>query len=641
MANVTLKLNPEAQAYLLAPNTNTPTLGESINSLFSNSQALNSHYYYFEQFKASGSKAVLQFTDGATRTYSGDISPTVSTDYYEEGLAWIRNVTLKTPQGIKETTLGDLTYSYTNNYGNLWIAFLGGIIRSYQLETGGKLASPLYGNLRQGFQGELQQAADGSITGTIQQLFTSAQRLLKNSITEGDFNLSSLPGGLLNISGTLHRVRDEYHDKSLFEVVDARHANGSSRVTLETLAQADFWQGDDHFQIELSDKATQALHIHSWDGDDSLVVKGGRGMLHVDAGNGDDIIRVLDSSPLVKGGSGNDTVESAFSYSLETLEDIENLTLYGSKAASATGNQLDNLLRGNSAANIIDGKAGADQMLGGAGNDTYLVDQAGDRVIEQANQGRDTVKASLSWVLSEHLENLELLGEQAIDGTGNALSNKLAGNSGNNRLDGAAGNDTLIGGAGDDTYVVDLTRKGQGVSLQDKIVEAAQQGLDTLLLRGEFDLTTHSSIRLANHLEHLDARDTGATRLHLTGNAADNSIYGNAADNLIIGGVGADILYGGAGRDTFRITSIKELGLAGRQDVILDFTRGEDLLDLKALKGYSFIATQSFSGLKQLRYEVDGNDLTLLGNASGDSQADFSIKLLGVLSLSSNDLLLS
>src|SRR5690606_32768623 len=195
------------------------------------------------------------------------------------------------------------------------------------------------------------------------------------------------------------------------------------------------------FQIELSDKATQALHIHSGDGDDSLVVKGGRGMLHVDAGNGDDIIRVLDSSPLVKGGSGNDTVESAFSYSLETLEDIENLTLYGSKAASATGNQLDNLLRGNSAANIIDGKAGADQMLGGAGNDTYLVDQAGDRVIELANQGRDTVKASLSWVLSEHLENLELLGEQAIDGTGNALSNKLAGNSGNNRLDGAAGND--------------------------------------------------------------------------------------------------------------------------------------------------------------------------------------------------------
>ena len=59
--------------------------------------------------------------------------------------------------------------------------------------------------------------------------------------------------------------------------------------------------------------------------------------------------------------------------------------------------------------------------------------------------------------------------------------------------------------------------------------------------------------------------------------------------------------------------------------MILDFTRGEDLLDLKALKalkalkGYSFIATQSFSGLKQLRYEVDGNDLTLLGNASGDS----------------------
>lgn len=63
MANVTLKLSPEAQAYLLAPNTNTPTLGESINSLFSNSQALNSHYYYFEQFKASGSKSLAWLGD--------------------------------------------------------------------------------------------------------------------------------------------------------------------------------------------------------------------------------------------------------------------------------------------------------------------------------------------------------------------------------------------------------------------------------------------------------------------------------------------------------------------------------------------------------------------------------------------------
>ena len=69
-----------------------------------------------------------------------------------------------------------------------------------------------------------------------------------------------------------------------------------------------------------------------------------------------------------------------------------------------------------------------------------------DTIVENADEGIDTVQASGTWVLANELENLTLTGTAAINGTGNAADNVLTGNSGAN---------VLTGGAGDDTYVVD------------------------------------------------------------------------------------------------------------------------------------------------------------------------------------------
>ncbi|HHP7245385.1 MAG TPA: hypothetical protein ACFE0H_11925, partial [Elainellaceae cyanobacterium] len=52
-----------------------------------------------------------------------------------------------------------------------------------------------------------------------------------------------------------------------------------------------------------------------------------------------------------------------------------------------------------------------------------------------------------------NVENLELLGESDLVGTGNDLANTITGNSGNNILNGGLGDDVLIGGGGDDTLV--------------------------------------------------------------------------------------------------------------------------------------------------------------------------------------------
>ncbi|MEQ1719439.1 MAG: calcium-binding protein, partial [Hyphomicrobium sp.] len=120
------------------------------------------------------------------------------------------------------------------------------------------------------------------------------------------------------------------------------------------------------------------------------------------------------------------------------------------------------LLIGFAGNDLLDGGTGADRMAGGLGNDIYIVDNLGDRAVELAAQGTDTVRSSVSFTLGANVEHLTLTGT-AITAFGNALNNILTGNTRANVLAGGLGNDVLNGGGGDgmsgglgnDTYVVD------------------------------------------------------------------------------------------------------------------------------------------------------------------------------------------
>ena len=97
------------------------------------------------------------------------------------------------------------------------------------------------------------------------------------------------------------------------------------------------------------------------------------------------------------------------------------------------------------------GGTGADAMSGGAGNDTYYVDDTGDSVTENPDEGTDGVVTSVSFALPDNVENLTLSGTDPINGTGNDLPNAIYGTVAPNTLTGNDGNDYLSsGGAGDD-----------------------------------------------------------------------------------------------------------------------------------------------------------------------------------------------
>ncbi|MGI0480657.1 Calx-beta domain-containing protein [Geminocystis sp. CENA526] len=225
-----------------------------------------------------------------------------------------------------------------------------------------------------------------------------------------------------------------------------------------------------------------------------------------------------------------DTLESNVTTSLPS--GVENLTLSGTANINGTGNELNNVIRGNSGNNILNGGIGADTMIGGKGNDTYYVDNRNDRVVENLNEGIDTVRSTITYTLPNHVENLTLSGTANINGRGNRLNNVIRGNSGNNILNGGIGADTMIGGKGNDTYYVD--------NRNDRVVENLNEGIDTV--RSTITYT------LPNHVEHLIL--SGSSNTNGTGNNLPNRIVGNSGNNRLNGGYGNDTLIGGAGNDT-------------------------------------------------------------------------------------------
>ena len=202
------------------------------------------------------------------------------------------------------------------------------------------------------------------------------------------------------------------------------------------------------------------------------VLDGGAGADTMAGGAGNDTYVVDNAGDMINeaASAGTDLVLSAITLTLGS--NLENLTLTGTAAISATGNALDNVLRGNAAANVLDGAAGSDTMIGGAGNDTYVVDAAGDLITELLNEGIDLVQSSITLTLGSNVENLTLTGASAIGGTGNALDNVITGNGASNALGGGAGNDTLDGGAGNDTLA--------GGTGADSYVFGRGWGLDTI-----------------------------------------------------------------------------------------------------------------------------------------------------------------
>jgi Ca2+-binding RTX toxin-like protein len=322
------------------------------------------------------------------------------------------------------------------------------------------------------------------------------------------------------------------------------------------------------------------------------------------------------------GGAGNDRI----------LGDAGNDSLLGGAGDDSLlgGDGNDGLFGGDGNDTLLGG-TDTDSLLGEAGNDIYIIDTATQTIVEALDAGTDSVMATVSWTLSENLENLTLGGTSAIHGTGNDLNNAIVGNNSANNLSGGAGNDSLvgnsgndslIGGAGDDTLDAGLGNDSLwggagnnvlngGLGNDIYFVENASDAPSEALNGGTDTVRSSLSWTLGDNLESLTLLGTAANSG--TGNALNNTLRGNSGANwlsglggndriqagtgndtliggdgvdtlygegnndVITGGVGNDVLGGGGGNDTFTYANPSE-GV----DSIIDFSAPNDTISVSA-----------------------------------------------------------
>jgi Ca2+-binding RTX toxin-like protein len=353
----------------------------------------------------------------------------------------------------------------------------------------------------------------------------------------------------------------------------------------------------------LEDTLRNVENIFSGSGADTLVgdvqanlFRGGLGQDVIDGGAGSDTAdyREKSLSVAVTLNGATDAVVRVGGVAEDTIRNVENVfggsgadTLIGDAAAnSLSGGDGNDMLYGGLGNDVVvcgggndflNGGAGDDLMDGGDGNDIFIVAAAGDTTVEGENQGTDTVRTYINWVLSDNVERLEMLGS-AAQGTGNNLKNTLVGNSVANVLSGAGGNDYMVGGAGNDTL-------------------NGGDGNDTLI----------------------------------GGSGADSLSGGVGLDKFIFQAI-SDSPVGPGVRDTIN-------GFTHAQDLI-SLSALDANLSAAGDQAFSFIGTSAFSGVAgQLRYTNYSGTVIIDADVNGDSTADMQILVAGTHWMTGTDFL--
>jgi serralysin len=327
------------------------------------------------------------------------------------------------------------------------------------------------------------------------------------------------------------------------------------------------------------------------------------------------------------GGSGNDTLDAHAATNVIVASG-------GTGDDHLTGGSANDTLNGQDGADVLTGGGGTNTMAGGAGDDIYYSSNAADTLIEQPNEGYDTLHTTATYVaLAPNIEKLQYTGTADFIGIASTTGSYVVGGHGNDYLIGRDGNDMLYGmggaanalqgGKGDDIYIIE--------SKGDSPIEFANEGHDTVL-------TTLTTYTLRANFEDLSY--SGPSAFTGTGNDLDNSIQGNVGNDHLVGlggndtlaGLGgANVLEGGTGDDLYIVTSaadsIIELANAGHdtvQTTLSSFTLSANVEDLTIQNGGgSFTGNDLANVIKVLGAASTvyggGGDDTLIGGVGNDS----------------------
>ncbi|VIO77438.1 calcium-binding protein [Bradyrhizobium ivorense] len=326
-------------------------------------------------------------------------------------------------------------------------------------------------------------------------------------------------------------------------------------------------------------------------------------------------------------GSGNDNLDAH-------AATTPIIAVGGSGDDTLTGGSGNDTLYGQDGNDILTAGGGLDTLVGGTGDDTYYSNNNPNTILEQSNEGYDTLYTTDTYVrLVNNVEKLQYTGSADFIGLGNAGDNWIQGGNGADYLIGLNGNDTLYGtgglsntlqgDTGDDTYIVE--------NPGDTLVEFANEGHDTVL-------TTLTQLTLLPNFE--DLRYSGTGNFTGTGNDADNSIRGNVGSDHLIGlggndtlddgGDGVNLLEGGKGDDLYIVGSsadtITEFANEGHdtvQTTLYSFALPSNVEDLTIQTGMGPFTGNDLANVIRVlgaasRVDASGGNDTVIGGTGND-----------------------
>ncbi|WP_201863949.1 flagellin N-terminal helical domain-containing protein [Microvirga soli] len=216
------------------------------------------------------------------------------------------------------------------------------------------------------------------------------------------------------------------------------------------------------------------------------------------------------------------------------------------------------------------------------------------------------------------------------------------------------GQNWLSGAAGTVNLVVSYDGSGSKVNTlpvdtsQTVLFADPDTGAGGILSRvAVIDITVALPLRLTSPGPGGQTRSQGSLTPSVvrTGTAGPDTLVGGAGNDMLTGGLGKDVLYGGAGADTFVLAAATQSPIApSARDVIMDWEIG-DRIDLDAidastsLAGHQslvFVGQGAVSNSVQsgrVKYFHDNGNTYVVGDVTGDGQADFKIDIQGLHTL--------
>jgi Ca2+-binding RTX toxin-like protein len=282
------------------------------------------------------------------------------------------------------------------------------------------------------------------------------------------------------------------------------------------------------------------------------------------------------------------------------------------------GGDGNDVITSSSKNDIIQGQAGDDYLNGGRGNDTYIFTKGdgNDNIFDAESDPTGNL---------DNADKIRIIGYNRDEVIFTRVDYSLKITFKNNP------NDSILL-AGQFHFAVN--HRVELIEFDDPIKNINLTNL-TILNGTSASETIQGIDWTANNIFGDEGDDLIIGKNHsdlINGGTGNDNINGGVGNDQLTGGLGYDVLIGGAGNDQFIFNDLLD-STASESDLILDFIKGEDKINLSNL-GFDSIAegqgkNSSAHGIEY--YFEDGKTII------DDQNSNFAVKLAGEIRLENND----